>query len=132
MPSAVDFESLLSDHLLADTGIAAIVGNKVFALVIPEGTVLPCLSFQRLSGQPANTLSGHSGLEAITVQIDAWGRTYSETKELAKAVRAAMPAQGAVWGAHLMEDQDFFEDGTNLRNYYRVSMEYLVWFLETE
>lgn len=132
MPSAVDFESLLSDHLLADTGIAAIVGNKVFALVIPEGTVLPCLSFQRLSGQPANTLSGHSGLEAISVQIDAWGKTYTEAKELAKAVRAAMPAQGAVWGAHLMEDQDFFEDGTNLRNYYRVSMEYLVWFLETE
>ena len=29
MPSAVDFESLLSDHLLADEGIAAIVGNKV-------------------------------------------------------------------------------------------------------
>ena len=132
MPSAVDFESLLSEHLLADAGIKAIVGTKVFALHIPEGTVLPCLSFQRLSGEPANTLSGHSGLEAISVQIDAWGKTYTEAKELAKAVRAAMPAQGAVWGAHLMEDADVYEDGSNLRGYFRVSMEYRVWFLETE
>lgn len=132
MASAVDFETLLMEHLLADEGLTSLVGDNIFALHIPEGTRLPCLTFQRLAGEPANVLSGHSGLEAITLQIDVWGKTYEETKALAKAVRAAMPPCGAVWGAHLTADQDFYEDGNNLRNYYRVSMEYRVWYLETE
>ena len=48
---------------------------------------------------------------------------------MAKAMRAAMPPSGDVFGAHLIEDQDLYEDGTN---YFRVSMEFKVWFLETE
>ena len=40
-----------------------------------------------------------------------------------------MPANGPRFGAHLIEDQDLYEDGTN---YFRVSMEFKVWFLETE
>ena len=129
MASAVDFEIVLLRTLREDAGLSALVGSKVFALVIPQGTKLPCITFQRIGGMPANTLSGHSGLEEIDLQIDAWARDYDEAKAIAKAVRAAMPPNGDVFGAHLIEDQDLYEDGTN---YFRVSMEYTVWFLETE
>ena len=129
MASAVDFEIILLRTLREDAGLSALVGNKVFALVIPQGTKLPCITFQRIGGVPANTLSGHSGLEEIDLQIDVWAKNYGEAKALAKAVRAAMPPNGEVFGAHLIEDQDLYEDGTN---YFRVSMEFKVWFLETE
>ncbi len=129
MASAVDFEAVLLRTLQDDPGLSEFVGNKVFALVIPQGTKLPCITFQRLGGMPANTLSGHSGLEEIDLRIDVWARRYGEAKAVAKAVRAAMPANGAAFGAHLIEDEDLYEDGTN---YFRVGMEYKVWFLENE
>ena len=129
MASAVDFEIDLLRTLREDAGLSALVGNKVFALVIPQGTKLPCITFQRIGGMPANTLSGHSGLEEIDLQIDVWARDYDEAKAIAKAVRAAMPPSGPLFSAHLIEDQDLYEDGTN---YFRVNMEFKVWFLETE
>ena len=129
MASAVDFEIVLLRTLREDAGLSALVGNKVFALVIPQGTKLPCITFQRIGGMPANTLSGHSGLEEIDLQIDVWARDYDEAKAIAKAVRAAMPPSGPRFSAHLIEDQDLYEDGTY---YFRVNMEFKVWFLETE
>ena len=129
MASAVDFEIVLLRTLREDAGLSALVGSKVFALVIPQGTKLPCITFQRIGGMPANTLSGHSGLEEIDLQIDVWARDYDEAKAIAKAVRAAMPPSGPRFSAHLIEDQDLYEDGTN---YFRVNMEFKVWFLETE
>ena len=129
MASAVDFEIVLLRTLREAAGLSALVGNKVFALVIPQGTKLPCITFQRIGGMPANTLSGHSGLEEIDLQIDVWARDYDEAKAIAKAVRAAMPPSGPRFSAHLIEDQDLYEDGTN---YFRVNMEFKVWFLETE
>ena len=129
MASAVDFEIVLLRTLREDAGLSALVGSKVFALIIPQGTKLPCITFQRIGGMPANTLSGYSGLEEIDLQIDVWARDYDEAKAVAKAVRAAMPPSGPQFSAHLIEDQDLYEDGTN---YFRVSMEYTVWFLETE
>ena len=129
MASGVDFEIVLLRTLREDAGLSALVGNKVFALVIPQGTKLPCITFQRIGGMPANTLSGHSGLEEIDLQIDVWARDYDEAKAIAKAVRAAMPPSGPRFSAHLIEDQDLYEDGTN---YFRVNMEFKVWFLETE
>ena len=129
MDNTVDFEIVLLRTLKDAPGLSELIGNKAFALVIPQGTKLPCVTFQRLGGRPANTLSGASGLEEIDLQIDVWARDYDEAKAIAKAVRAAMPSSCPRFSAHLIEDQDLYEDGTN---YFRVSMEFKVWFLETE
>ncbi|MEI3478411.1 MAG: DUF3168 domain-containing protein, partial [Bilophila sp.] len=61
MPSAVDFEKALLRTLREDAGLYALVEGKVFALLVPTGTTLPCVSFQRFGGRPANTLAGASG-----------------------------------------------------------------------
>ena len=129
MASGVDFEKVLLRTLREDAGLSALVGNKVFPLFIPTGNYLPCVTFQRIGGMPANTLSGHSGLEEIDLQIDVCARDYDEAKAIAKAVRAAMPPSVPRFSAHLIEDQDLYEDGANC---FHVSMEYKVWFLETE
>lgn len=129
MMTGVDFEKVLFSTLKQGAELAQLVGDKIYALRIPNGTYLPCVTFQRVSGMPANTLQGHSGLEEINLQVDAWGRTYEEAKHVAKAVRAAMPATGSVFGAHLNTDADFYEDGVN---YYRISMDFTCWYLEHE
>ena len=130
-----DFETVFREVLTLGSDLAALVGTKIYALTIPTGQELPCVTYQRLSGIPANTLEGHSGLEHITMQVDAWGRNYAEAKSVAKAVRLALATQqsdlasGGVFGARLDSDSDYYEDETN---YYRISMEYSCWFLEGE
>ena len=126
MISAVDFEAVLRDTLINNDEVYALVRNKIFPLVIPQGTVLPCITFQRLRSYPANTLSGASGLEKVDLEIDAWGNEYAQTKDVAKAVRLAMPTSGP-WAAHLRYDSDDYE---YTGPYYRVLMRFNVWFLE--
>lgn len=127
MLNAVDFESSLRETLLSCKPLTDIVDNRIFALHIPQGTRLPCVTYQRISGRPANTLTGFSGLESIDVQIDCWSQDYSQAKNIAKAVRAAMPQDGAPWAAHLRGDADLFEDTVN---YFRVMMRWTVWLCE--
>lgn len=125
--TGADFEAVFLSALQGNAALKALVGDRVFALIIPEGTYLPCVTFQRISGAPANSLGGHSGLEEIDLQVDVWARTYAEAKAVAKAVRDAVPARGAVFGAHLIQDSDTYESETN---YYRITMEYTCWMLE--
>lgn len=127
--NAVDFDVALLGTLLGDEKLDGLVGGKVFAIVVPKGTRLPCVSFQRISGRPTHVLGGFSGLEHITVQIDVWATTLSEAKAVAKAVRDAMPARGPEWGARLSGDADLYESETN---YFRIRMEWSVWMCESE
>ena len=125
--TGADFEAVFLSVLQGNAALKALVGDRVFALIIPDGTYLPCVTFQRISGMPANTVGGRSGREEIEMQVDVWARTYAEAKAVTKAVRDAVPARGAVFGAHLIQDSDTYESETN---YYRITMEYTCWMLE--
>lgn len=129
MANGVDFESVLLRMLQEDAGLSALVGSKVFPLVHSVRELSSLRHVPAARREAANTLSGASGLEEIDLQIDVWARDYDEAKAIAKAVRSAMPPSGPRFSAHLIEDQDLYEDGTN---YFRVNMEFKVWFLETE
>lgn len=125
--SAVNFEKSLLTTLKADSGVSAIVGSRVYAMIMPQNSTLPAVTFQRINGRPANTLSGRSGLEEIDLQIDCWASSFAQAKTLAVAVRDAMPDVGAVWSSRLQSDQDLYDEDNE---YFRVLMEYKVWFLE--
>lgn len=126
MPSAVDFEKILSATLKSSADLAAIVEDRIYCLYIPQVAKMPCVSYQRISSRPANTLMGASGLEVIKMQIDCWARSLTEAKNAAKAIRAVMPANGP-WGAHLDEEVDSFDGETK---YFRIMMEFTIWYCE--
>lgn len=125
--SAVDFEQQVRAVLVGHAGVTAIIHGRVFPLLIPEGTPLPCVTFQRVSGTPENTLAGHSGLEEVMLQIDCWSATYGGAKALAKQLRAAMAS--ASFGNHLDQDRDLY-DGDPNHIIYRVSCDYRCWHSE--
>jgi hypothetical protein len=130
MPTTgVDFEKEFLQTLLADQGLKDLVGEKIFMMRVPNGMQLPIVVCWRISGTPANVLSGFSGLEQVQMQIDCLGRTYEEAKEVSKAVRKAIPNTGPAWGAHLMEDEDLYIKETN---HYRVIQHWTAWYLEQE
>lgn len=100
-------------------------GSRVYGVVLPQVAQdegLPAVSYQRISSAPVNDYDGHSNLDKVRIQVDAWARTYGAAKQLAGEIRAALTA--ASFKALLESDFDEFEEESKL---YRVSTDYELW-----
>lgn len=96
--------------------------NRVYAVVLPQDIGFPAISYQRISDAPVNDYSGHSGLDRVRIQIDAWAQTYWEAKALGEEIRACMLA--ADFKAVPDTDFDDFETESKL---YRFSADFFLW-----
>lgn len=123
--SGVEFEKILHATLRNDEGLNSMLQQRVFAIAIPEKTPLPCITFQRLSGHPLNTLTGQPDMETVLIQIDCWGRTFTEAKTVGLALRQALAT--APFHCVLDEDRDLHDPATH---HYRVSSDFRCWHKE--
>ena len=127
-------EEALIARLLADSGVAAVVGTRVFPGARPQASALPAIVLNRISGGPEYADDGEVGLEQGRIQIDCWAATYSEAKLLARAVTACLSAfEGTVGGTTfqfiaLDIERDLREGGSNADAYpFRTALDFLVW-----
>lgn len=116
-------EASIFTALTGASGVSAIVGSRVYPLVIPQGAALPAVTYTRISGPLEMSLSGGAGLESVRVQIDAWATSYAAVKDLAAELRSAMLSATAFQVASV-SDRDLFEDETSV---FRVSTDFTVW-----
>lgn len=97
--------------LSADAGVAAIVGAgpaaKIFPVMVQSGKVAPYIVFSRTKGEDYRTHDALPTIEAMTVELNLFGKTPEAVDALCDAVRAALlpmkgeaPAgSGFVWEA---------------------------------
>lgn len=112
-------EQAVSDALLSSAGVTALAGQRVYPLKIPQGTMLPCVVYQRTYSNPDMTLIGYSS-ERVTMMVNAYGKTYGEVKDLAKAIRGALAASPL--NAQFQGDQDLYMDESTA---FGVTMEFI-------
>jgi hypothetical protein len=57
-------ESILLSDLLADAGLSALIGNRLYQVQLPQNPTYPCGIFQRVSTQPlyVNSVRGRNPL----------------------------------------------------------------------
>lgn len=103
-------------------GSPTLVGDRIYAHVLPDGVAMPAISFSRVSTVAQNHLTGHGGLDLVRVQVDSWAATYDEAKSVAAEVRQRM--QNAGFKGLMANEFDDFEPDTKR---YRVSTDYTVW-----
>lgn len=124
--------------LLADAGIAAVVGKRVFWAVLPQGRKLPCLILQTVTGRREYTMRGRARLTYNLVQIDGWASTFEEVQVLKRAVISLVdtfttpPLQ-----AEIEAERDSFEvgdappvGGVKPSDYHRASLDIGLWSTE--
>lgn len=56
----------------------------------PKLEQVPYATYQHITGTPFNVLTGPAPADFITVQIDVWGRTSTESKDISNAIRQAI------------------------------------------
>ena len=133
-------EEGLAAFLKANTGIAALVGDRVYLNKLPQTVTPPALTFRRVDGPRVNThdVSGSAGTAHPRFQFDAWGVTSASCKAVTDAVRSALQgyhgAMGTgatavtVQGALLQNEQpDDFSDAGLMRYY----SDYIIWHEES-
>jgi len=79
-------EEVLRAKLLGTASVAAIVGTRVDWGIRPQGKPLPAIVLELASGVPGMTYAGPDGWSRSRVQIEHWGRTFKEAKDLADLV----------------------------------------------
>lgn len=127
-------EEQLIARLLATAGVLALVGTRIKPIERPQGQALPALTVQTIIGGRAYTMGGADGTTASTVQIDAWGSSYQQAKELSREVIEAIEPPAT------QDDIDFIkafvdvardmpvEDIDGGGKVFRVSMDFIVWW----
>ena len=116
-------ETQIYSALCADTTVAAVVGSRIYPLVMPQVPTLPAITYHRVSSSPVNTLSGRSNLTDVHVAVNCWGTAYDTVKELAEDVADGMNTATA-FHALLLTEFDGYDPETGL---FVASQDYSCW-----
>jgi len=123
--------------LIADASVGAVVDNRIYPMMIPQGATLPCITFQRISTPRIVThdSSGATGdLISPRFQFDAWGVTQKSVKEISDVIRKVLHGKtGALAGGVSIraaladaEEPEFDPDS----ELYRSRSDYIIWYQE--
>lgn len=127
-------ETAIIQLLLADGSVSAIVGNNVWPGSKPQASGFPAITVNWVEGNPIYTNDGDSGLANVRLELDCWGDTYTEAKDLAAVVKTLLSGfqgtnSGVVIENTLVEsERDFREGGSNADEYlFRTNLDLTVW-----
>lgn len=121
---------LLRGILVNAAPVAAIVGTRVYPLVLPQGIADPAITYQYITGQSVITTDGPVGLFVGTVQIGCWAPTYLAADALYETVRAFLTsyADNTSQGIFIDPRPDFYD---NVAKLFRRTADFSIWHKET-
>jgi len=87
------FQKLATDH-----GVKAIVSDRIYPVKLKEGAQIPAISYQLVDGMPLSQAHGEpSSGSSDLYQVNCWGATSAEAKELKEVVKLALDGKSGVW-----------------------------------
>ncbi len=120
--------------MLQVAGMTAVVGSRVYPLLLPENPTYPAVRYQQLGGARESAMGSDVGLVEARVQIDSYAETYAGARVAAEAVRAAMQrvrgtVASVVISAVFLDEGplDLYEEAVRK---YRVQQDFIVWHRE--
>ena len=133
-------EEALNSVLIGNAAVGALVGARVYPLVIPEEATLPAVAYQRVSGvrdtahSDAQGFPGELGWAMGRVQLTINAETYSAAKSVARAIRKALNGKrGSMGGlmvhlARIENEQDGYNQTSKRCT---VRLDVVVYYTET-
>lgn len=126
-------ETALTYALGHHAGLIALVGSRIYPMMVPQGAALPAVTYQRISGERIHAMVDDPGLASPRIQVDAWGSTYSSAKAVAAQVIDCLQRWSGVvetvtvQDTYFQGDQDLYDQETER---WQVSMDFIIWHLE--
>lgn len=127
-------EAGIQQRLIADSNVSSLISTRVYPLILPDESVLPSVTYQRISTVRDYATTGPVSLSRIRLQIDTWSLTYAAAKQVDMAIRASLesfsgtlPDGTVVSEIQVDSSQDLYESSAR---YYRVSTDFIVYAFE--
>lgn len=76
--------TLVKAALAGDSSVTALVGTRVYPLILPQTPTYPAITYQRISSTGTN---GNTALRASRYQVNCWATTHAGAQALAGAVK---------------------------------------------
>lgn len=92
-------EADVRTFVLADGAVAALVGSRMYARMLPQTPTLPALVFQRIDTRRQHDLGDADGLPRVRLQVTAWASLPLAAATVAQAVRSRLDGVKGVMGA---------------------------------
>jgi hypothetical protein len=77
-------------RLTLDTGVAALIGGRVYENVLPRGYTLPAVAVHAYGGTQETQMSGPVDVRVDQVQFDSYGLTAASARAVIEAIRSAL------------------------------------------
>lgn len=129
-------EEGIAAFLIADAAIGAVVADRIYPMMIPQGATIPCLTYQRISTPRITThdSSGSTGdLAHPRFQFDAWAETQKSAKAISDVLRGVLHGKtGAMGGVTIraaLADNEVPEYVPDIE-LYRSRSDYIIWHQE--
>jgi len=116
---------------LADN--VSLVSGRVYSMKLPQGCVLPAVTFQRISTVPLYSHEGFSHYTECRFQVSCWAVKHGDVREIASEVRDILEGYKGMMGATYVHrafcigDIDMYEPATNI---YHAPLDFMVAFEE--
>jgi hypothetical protein len=127
----------LRAYLMADAGVAALVGPRVTWAVRARGAPLPAVVLHQISGRRNYAMTAPSGLVEARVQVDCWALSNGIATHIGRAVNAALGGLRAeldgvmIQAAFLELEQDLPDTASPPdEQIQRVSQDWMIWHTE--
>ena len=132
----------LVTYINADTEVAALIGTRIYPLLMPQLATYPAVVYSVISEQHNNHLAGNigGGLVQAFYQLDTYSTTYLQTLSIAEALRNLLDginhvSMGAVFVESILLEstpQDMVEATDDSQvNLYRVLMTFKIAYQES-
>jgi hypothetical protein len=88
----------LFQKLATHPDVYAIVKDRVYPVKLPQGSVIPAISYQLVSGSPMSQCHNEpSAMPSDMYQINCWAQTSDLAAKLKEAVKKTLDGQGGWW-----------------------------------
>lgn len=111
-------------------GVTAIVGERIYPVVLPQGGTFPAISYQRIDTDPVNDFDGWDTLDNLLMQIECWSEGHLECRQLATQVKAAFAAATG-FSAIRAGDRDTVEQQTPNNLLFKSTLTFNIWHTDT-
>lgn len=121
------------EHLRLVSGVASLIGDRIYPVRAPQGFQRPFVVWQRISIERQQLYCGTDGLVVGEYQFSCYGITHEQASDVHDAVRNAMQDYSGLMGdiivknAHLREDFAVPDEDPNI---FSVRQLWRIWFVE--
>ena len=112
-------EALFS-YLTNNSGVSALVGDRVFPVIVPQDVARPAIAYFKVSDPPGRTF-GRRFFARPRYQFNCWGTSYETARAAGDAVKAALENYAGMMGGdngvkvrmtYFEGDLDLYDDPT--------------------